>query len=151
MGRSGGAAKRSLSFAALLVLGVVGCGGGKADVTGKVTLNNQPIPWGRITFVSEAGNKPAISSPIRNGTFTIKDCPVGKAKISIESWEARAPNRNVPESMKGFKPPEGVDEPPPEVIGKYVPIASRYTSPDTSGLEYQVKRGENTCDLPLGP
>jgi hypothetical protein len=146
----------SATFLAALVgltaLVNVGCGGGKGEVSGEVTYNGKPIPWGRITFVSQVGNRKAISSSIRNGAYQIKDCPAGPVKISVESFKAVARNAKVrPQGMaKGFKPPES-EEPPPEAVGKHLAIPLKYGNSDSSGLEYTVRSGSQSHNIPLTP
>lgn len=135
----------------LLVFALVsGCGGGKGDVTGKVTFEGKPIPWGRITFVSKGGNQLAISSSIKNGEYKIVGCPAGLAKISVESFLARKSETEVKNPLaKGFGPPKTADSPPPEAIGKHLEIPQILGNPESSGLEYTVKRGEQSFDFDL--
>src|SRR5947209_4541327 len=82
------------AVAALSFLLLAGCGG-KGDVSGRITYKGEPIPWGRVTFVCEGGDKPALSSRIRNGSYTVAGCPVGAVKISVESLPARKPISNL--------------------------------------------------------
>ena len=147
-----GAVSFLAALLSLAAFGAAGCGGGKGEISGEVTFNGKPIPWGRITFLSQVGNKQAISSSIRNGAYTIKGCPAGPVKISVESFKAVAHDPKLgPQGMaKGFKRPEG-EEPPPEAIGKTLPIPPRYGNTDTSGLEYTVRSGSQTHNIPLTP
>jgi hypothetical protein len=142
----------AISLAALVALLASGCGG-KGEVSGQVTFKGEPIPWGRITFLSQEGNRPAISSSIRNGNYTIKGCPTGLVKISVESFKAVARDpRAGPQGMaKGFQAPQGTEEPPAEAIGKYLAIPQKYGNAETSGLEYTVTRGQQEHSIPLGP
>ena len=125
---------------------------GKGSVHGTVTLNGAPVPWGRISFVGETGYRVSKTSQIKNGRYEIKDIPTGPVKISVESFQAPAlaPGSATNPMVKGFGPPKGA-EPPPEVAGKYLPIPPRYGSPDTSDLEYTVRRGDQEHDVPLSP
>jgi hypothetical protein len=131
-------------------LGLTGCGGGKGDVSGTVTYNHQPIPWGRITFLCEGGRKPALSSSIRNGSYKISNCPVGLVQIGVESFPARArvTKDMPPQMLKSFQA-AGTEEPPPEAIGKHLEIPSRYADPTQSELEYTVQRGVQNHDISL--
>jgi len=143
------AARGCLGLLFLLVV-VSGCGGGKGDVVGKVTFDGQPIPWGRISFVSQGGNRLAISSSIKNGEYKIVGCPAGLAKISVESFPAKKPDTEAKNPLaKGFAPPKNVDSPPPEVIGKFLEIPQILGNPESSGLEFTVKRGEQSFDFDL--
>lgn len=138
--------------AALILLpGLVGLLTGErhGEVSGVATYNGRPIPWGRVTFVGEAGTRQAISGVIKNGAFTVKGCPAGPARVSVESL--RAPKSSVrppPAITKGFTPPAG-DAPPPEAAGKHLPIPVEYSNADTSGLRYEVRGGRQTHDISL--
>jgi hypothetical protein len=141
-------------LAALLPLALLlaGCGRGKGTVSGKVTLNGEPIPWGRITFLSQVGDKTPHSSRIVNGKYTINDCPAGPVKIAVESIEAKAVDTSkVPPKMLERSRQAGAVEPPAEVVGKHLPIPARYADPDKSGLDYTVESGSATHDIPLKP
>jgi hypothetical protein len=144
--------------AGLLLL--AGCGGGgKGDVTGEVTFNGEPLPVGRITFLSEAGKKEAVSAYIVRGKYTIKGCPAGPAKIGIESFDPP-----TPEQLNAAKQPlpqaKGMQEhvKTPEVLKelasgpplKHLRIPLKYANPEISELTYTVEKGSQTHNIPLG-
>jgi len=141
----------------LAVFFLVGCGeGGKGDISGKVTYNGQPIPWGRVSFASEVGNKVTTTGQIVKGNYTVSNCPAGPAKIAVESFAAPTPSAKPSPMTKdmaskmfpGGGPPE---PPPPDVVGKVVKIPAKYTDPGQSGLTYTVQRGPQTHDIALTP
>jgi hypothetical protein len=121
----------------------------KGDITGKVTLDGKPIPWGRVTFVSQTGNRKSVSGRIKNGVYEVKGCPRGLAKISVESFPATKAETKLPtkELLKGFAPPKNPDEPPPDVIGQYMPLPPRYGAAHNSRLQFNVGFGSNTYDI----
>jgi len=84
----------------LLVLGVAGCGGSKkGTVKGKVTFKGKTLPGGEITFHPEKGA--AVSGEIgEDGTFEVKDVPVGEAKVSINLTKKRGSIRDMEEKLK---------------------------------------------------
>ena len=142
---------------------LVGCGGGKGDITGEVTYNGVPVSVGRITFLSQVDKQEVKSAHIIRGKYTIAGFPVGLVKISVESFEPPDP-----EILKGTKTlsnvqpaggmKERMQEPPPELLEmasgpplKYVPIPLTYANPEISGLRYDVKKGSQTFDIPLKP
>jgi hypothetical protein len=149
-----------LAPAGLLLL--AGCGGGKGEVTGQVLYNGEPLSMGRITFVSETGKQEAFSSYVIRGKYTIKGCPAGPVKISVESLEpptkeqieayTKQPPRMAPEMHERMSqqgpPPEmkEIAEGPPL---KHMKIPPQYADPDKSGLTYTVTRGsqEHTVEL----
>ncbi|MCU0703490.1 MAG: hypothetical protein MUF18_05880 [Fimbriiglobus sp.] len=81
--------KASAVCAAVAVLALVGCGGGKvadqdlAPVSGTITLDKKPISSGRIVFDATNGQPPSSLS-ITDGKYEGK-APVGKCKVMISS------------------------------------------------------------------
>jgi len=135
--------------AALLLL--AGCGEGKGDISGVVTVKGDPLPFGKITFTSENKYHKTISAFIIRGKYTIQDFPAGPAKVSIESL--RPPTKEQIEKAKK-DPPLGVEQPiPPELTEgaplKYVPISGKYADAEKSGLTYTVERGSQPKDFDL--
>jgi len=103
--------------------------------------------------MSDLGNKPVITSTIRNGCHEIKGIPIGPVKISVEALKAEK-REPMPVAMaKGFKPPppNSENDPPPEAIGKYFPIPERYGNPILSKLDHTITKGETRHDIPLLP
>jgi hypothetical protein len=137
--------------AALILLTVVGCGKGKGAVEGTVSYKGELIPWGRITFVCEGGNKPARTSKIINGKYLVTDCPVGAARISVESFAVpdRGKQASGKDITKGFGPPSGDEIPPLELAGKHVKIPPEFSNPETSHLEYTIVPGKQSHDVEL--
>jgi hypothetical protein len=134
------------------VFALAGCGGGKGTVSGEVTYNGKPIPWGRITFVSQVGNQTVHSTPIIKGKYTIANCPVGLVKISIESIPAKAVDTSkIPPMMLERSKEAHRPEPPPDVIGQHLQIPLKYANPDMSGLEHTVEPGEKEHNIALKP
>ena len=123
------------------------------EVTGTVTYEGKPIPWGRVTFLGQSGRRRPASGMIKNGVYVVKNCPLGPAKISVESLPAKKIEmpRNPEGITKGFKIPPPADVPPPEVIGKYVPIPADYGNSDSSGLTFKVGWGSQKHDIALTP
>jgi hypothetical protein len=139
---------------------LAGCGGGKGDISGEVTFNGEPVSVGRITFLSEVGNKEVISAYIIRGKYTIKACPVGPVKISVESIEPPDPEKlkATEENMAKVPMARGMKAPeiPAEIMElasgpklKYVQIPLEYANPESSGLTYEVKKGPQPFDIPL--
>jgi hypothetical protein len=133
-------------FAALLV-GVSGCKpkGPTNFVTGKVTLNGEPVS-GLISFI-DASNKETLGVPINaaDGTYTIENPPLGQVKIVVKAMpgasnapmvkpkDAPMPEMGAPTAMKGVSPP------------------AKYGTATTTPLSYEVKPGKQTYDIPLTP
>jgi hypothetical protein len=132
---------------------LVGCGGGKGDVSGLVTYKGEPLPFGRITFVSQVGNKPSLTARIRTGKYTIAACPAGPVQIAVESLARPLKGRpSMGGITKGFVPPEDEDAVEPSAKQpRPVTLPPRYNIPEESGLDYTVTSGQQTHDIPLNP
>lgn len=128
----------------VLTLCVVGCTK-PVRVTGTVAFDEKPLPAGRVTFLCEGGQRPVISSPIKDGgTYEVVDLPVGRARVSVETFKPQ------PKPEPGVDPQTGIDNSIGwEDTGPYVPIPKRYGSPKTSGLEVMIEPGEQTFDIRL--
>jgi hypothetical protein len=128
----------------LLVLFFAGCGK-PVRVDGRVLLDGKPLPGGRVTFLCDGGLRPALCSPIReNGEYAIQDPPLGRARVTVETF------KQEPRPKLGIDPQAGID---PSVgwedAGPYVPIPARYRSPKTSGIECMIAPGTQTFDIVL--
>ena len=140
----------TLAVTALSIAMLTGCGSGGKDaknqVTGKVTLDGKAVS-GTVYF--QFPDNKELTSPISStdGTYQIIDAPIGQAKVSIRGGlgGASAPTSKPP-AMKGA--PEM-----PEMSGGGggVPPPTKYGSPTTSGLTFEVKGGKQTYDIPLTP
>jgi len=75
----------------LVLVAAVGCGGGPATspVSGKVTVDGQPLPNGSVGFRPETGTMPREpAGVIENGNYTIytdgkPGAPLGKYKVIV--------------------------------------------------------------------
>ena len=123
-----------------LALVLLGCGGETdATVTGKVTVDGRDAPIGEVTFYPADGD-PARPTPrgmiARDGSYSLKvgaktGLPAGDYKVGVQVMD-------TPPPPKGHAPPAAIPLSP-----------RRYGDPKTSGLEFTVKPGANTIDLPL--
>lgn len=92
--------------AAVLVLS--GCGGNQnlAVVTGRVTLNGQPLPKAFVTFVPQDGKgAPAFGKTDADGRYqmmfsdTQTGAWVGKNLVRISTADAISPEKTIPEQV----------------------------------------------------
>ncbi|MBN2292315.1 MAG: hypothetical protein JXM70_07815 [Pirellulales bacterium] len=86
---------RTIYGLALILLTVVCCGCGpenRAEISGKVLLDGQPLKKGSISFIPTAGNKgPAAGASISDGTYHIKrekGAAIGKNIVQIRALKA---------------------------------------------------------------
>jgi hypothetical protein len=121
---------------------LAGCGdeGPKTfPVTGKVSYQGNPLPFGAVMFVPPDG--PAGSAKIEpDGTYKV-DLIAGAHQVSVI---AVPPRQGRPDpSQEGGLDTTGFPEPKPLVPEKY-------NRPDTSNVQIEVQpTGENTIDIDL--
>lgn len=140
-----------LAFA-FSVIAVIGCGGGgsKEDlvdvvpVSGKVTLNGEPLKRASVTFMPEGVGKgsPCYGVTGDDGTYTLKTldgrdgCPTGPSKVVISKY-AKADGSPLGDDP-GDAAAEGVEHLPPQ-----------YSSGDHTQLTADVPEGGDTFDFDL--
>jgi hypothetical protein len=133
-------ARLGLRLSLVLVLAVAGCSRSPhtaADLSGRVTLNNAPLPAGTITFHTKDGA--AYACGIRSdGTYSYVQLPKGELAVTIET-EPVNPDRKV----------EGESRKEGDVPAKYVKINLKYADKGTSGLSVTLKAGKQTKDFNL--
>jgi len=122
-----------------------------AQVSGKVLFRGQPLPGGRVTFVSQAGQAFTSGGNIdENGNYKV-EAPVGDVKVSVDNrmLEASAGRRGQgpPAAKPGLKRP-GSEE-PKTIQGQYIEIPKKYYSADESGLTYKITKGSQTIEIRL--
>lgn len=119
---------------AAVVIGCVGCGGKMGAVTGKVTVDGQPVPNATVTFEDDVKHIRSSGVTDESGVYTLSTetkndgAPIGDYKVSVtqagpaDSSETTLPPRLFPASFERI---------------------------ETSGLTTTVKSGSNTYDIPL--
>ena len=123
-----------------------GCFGQKgletAPVTGVVTYNGKPLPYGSVSFRPQAGS-PATGEIQSDGTFSLSTygngdgAIVGTHQVSVTSTEAHAGNMAESATNTEMKVPKSL-------------IPKKYTSFSTSELTAEVvANGENEFTLEL--
>jgi hypothetical protein len=136
--------KSCVPFFVLLALLAVGCSRPNR-VAGTVSLDGQPLPAGRVTFLCDGEGRPAITAAIgENGGYVIENPPVGRARVAVETFKPE------PRPEPGVNPDTGIDYSLGwEDTGPHVPIPARYGSVKTSGLETTIEPGEQSFDISL--
>jgi hypothetical protein len=129
---------RAAALAALAVL--AGCGGG-GSVSGKVTLDGQPLTSGTVTFHPVGSGPTAIGTIGTDGRYELRigddrSVPPGDYLVTVEATEAVT---SEPSAAPAKGPP-----PPPRRL-----TPEKYAEKDTTDLRFTVKSGGNTIDLPL--
>lgn len=100
-------------LAALLVTALAGCGSGKATVTGKVTLDGQPLEKGTISFEPVDGATSSAEGPIAAGAYSL-EVPPGPKLVRISATKVIGqrqvyegdPNSPVVDNVEQMIPPQ---------------------------------------------
>ncbi len=132
-------------------LAVVGCGGGggRGTVSGKVTYKGTALKGGRVIYSSATGANTAADIG-EDGTYTAQLVPTGPAKISVQTSYLQMARARGYAPPKDQKAPEGYQMGgDPNMAKRFVKIPDQYENADTSGLTYDVKRGDQKHDLEL--
>jgi len=146
-------------LALLLLLPLAGCGGSDplnrgGTLHGKVTIDGAPVTAGDVLVVSEDGAW-SVASPLRgDGTFTVKEPPLGPVKVAVQTERYR--DRPLPTKYPAAKAgaqssgSAGMTLPDPSVRGLvYKEIPARYEKIETSGLTCVVQKGDQQQDFAL--
>jgi hypothetical protein len=132
---------------AVLILLLTGCNRPTGVVSGTIHVQGKPVSRGLITFLSEVDERDAFNAAIINGSYRTSPIPCGPARIIIVVTPQPAANKTAKAMDSGDEQPVIR---PGSGKSKSVDL-SRYHRPDTSGLQLEVKRGENTFDADLQP
>jgi hypothetical protein len=164
-----------LGFVFGITLVALGCGQPKsAQVSGTVFLSDgKPMPGGSITFYPMEGAKtlPSTVDIKEDGKFDMRKAPVGKVQVAVSNLhlkEGTPPPVGAGGGMNmkgpmgkgpkdGMGPPKSATEgkpadrsaTPPPTTGKYVEIPAKYTKPESSEWDFEVKPGTQTQDFKI--
>jgi hypothetical protein len=124
---------RSLRWPVLLTAALLlaGCAPGLGQVSGKVKYKGQPLPTGTITFYDQKNN-PTSSAIGPDGSYSVQKVAAGPVKITVSV------PMNI--SFMGDRPPPGPKAPP---------LPAKYIDPEKSGLDFEVKAGDQVHDFNL--
>lgn len=128
---------RCLLCSFVLIGAVVGCGGPSnlGTVTGKVTLDGQPLPDALVTFTPTAAGSPSAGRTDARGTYTLRytreleGAEIGEHLVRVSTFSEGDPDSDPPTPADPEKVP------------------SRYH--ENSELKQTVRKGSNTIDLTL--
>lgn len=122
----------------LMVAGVLGCGTGSSievvRVTGKVTLDDQPLEKGLIHFLPTDGKGSSAACEIQQGEYQV-DVQVGNKRIEVTSPK-------VIGKQKAYDTP---DSPTMDILQERIPAEYNVQSQ----LKASVSKDKKTLDFPL--
>lgn len=138
----------AVTCAALLISAGCGGGGGKADVTGRVTVDGQPVPEGTlVTFSPAAGSgdglEVASGRVDGQGNYTLYSGIQGEAGVAPGKYKVHltpAPDEDASymDANRGGTPQADLGVIPKE-----------YSSAATTPQEVDVEVGKNTIDIAI--
>jgi hypothetical protein len=134
----------AFTLPALAIL-LSGCGGGKGDVSGKVTYKGKAVVYGQVGFVGPDGN-PRAAKINPDGSYSVTDVAAGEAKITVSSVLAPPKSTSDRPPDPRYEAPESVD---PDTAKKWFPIPLDYGDIGKTKLRFTVKRGSNSYDIQL--
>lgn len=114
-------------------LGMCGCGMSLTEVTGSVSLDNEPLTSGRVTLFPEKFPGKNVGAQIQpDGTFFVPSVPNGPVRITVQPLP--------PNPRSKARAGRSQDLPP---------VPMRYTDPDTSDLVADIRGSSQQLDLEL--
>lgn len=134
------------------LVAVVGCGGGTADVRGKVTYQSKPVVFGSVVMIGSDG-MPKSGAIEPDGTYRVRGVKVGTVKVSVSSptppglVPARK-NKASRDEEDERRPADAGQPVSPEVAKGWFPLPEKYADHEKSGLTAKVKSG-SPVDLEL--
>jgi hypothetical protein len=134
---------------AVPVFAALGCGGGHADFSGKVTYKGKPLYRGAITIVGD-DTKILVAAIGDDGTFEFHGVATGTVRIGILCPEPSADHpsnqSDVAKKLRQQGPPSNNS---PDERRKWFRIPNRYSQPETSGLTAEISGPATTKEIPL--
>jgi len=131
------------SAAATLVL-LSGCSDKRAEVSGTVQLDGQPVPDGRIDFIPVEGTKgPGTGAPIKDGHYHIakKDgVVVGKNRVELRTFRKTGEQIQDPNAPQGVLTDERAQAFPPEYSDQSTVVKEIHEGPNTIDFDVQTKK-----------
>jgi hypothetical protein len=144
----------------LLLSLAAGCGPGRSAVSGRVLLDGQPLPGGRVTFRPADSRENAVSAELDEQGNYQAVLPAGDVLVSVD-------NRELDDSTgrTGGLPPDlplspearqqlgggglSTTKDPDKRADLYRPIPGRYYQAETAELGFAVKGGDMKHDIEL--
>ena len=117
-----------------------------ATLEGAITLNGKPIPLALI--IVRSANATSDFVVREEGKYKVPSVPLGLVKIGVDTEAMRGEviSRSMANAYKG---PDGKIKEEQAKKLKFIPVPIKYADPDTSGLEFEIKKGSNTFDIIL--
>lgn len=142
---------RSLGLLCMLLALMVpqlGCGKGKGErvtVSGFVTLDGNPVEGATVAFIGGGGGALEVTTSDKDGLFKLDAAPgPNRVTVTKEELSTAAPTSEAEMTM-------GTDAQYKEQL-KHKPksiVPPKYSTPDTSGLSFDIAKGMDPVKLVL--
>jgi len=135
-----------------VLLAVPGCGGGKANVTGKVIHQGKTVLFGTVIMQGPDGI-PMTGMIQSDGTFIVQGVASGKVLIGVVSRDpgVLAGSKGRRRVDKGDANGGNLESTAAPIIerSKWFPIPQRYEDPVQSGLQAKIGSGSVNYEINL--
>jgi hypothetical protein len=135
------------ALTAVLAIALAGCGGGKADVSGKVSYKGKLLASGTVSMVGSDGivRQGAIRP---DGSYMVNGVAAGKVQIGVLSLNPAGDIRGGGRTASASRVSKSTPDTPP-TASNWFAIPSNYQEPTTSGLATVLSSGSNQYDIKL--
>jgi hypothetical protein len=140
---------------------LAGCGPdykARAVVKGKVTSGKKPLTTGTVMFYGP-NNITSTAVIDENGDYVMNDAPIGECTITVTVTAPPGMGPGPKGGQQVWKKVGGESKDPTgelpsipimsKIPSNVVRIDAKYSKPDTSGLKYNVEKGEHTHNIEL--
>jgi len=140
---------RNLPVVLLGLALVAGCGKPKGTLSGRVTLNGDPLPAGQVTAYGPDNHILGISE-ISDGSYTFSDLPPGPVTLTVTTHypDGRPLGDQRPPPREGEKLQPLAPEKQQE-LDKYKPVPLKYAYLGKSELKATVAKGNTSYDIEM--
>jgi hypothetical protein len=137
----------------------VGCGPGRSAVSGRVLLDGQPLPGGRVTFRPADPRENTVSAELDEKGNYQAELPAGDVQVSVDNRELDPSSRTAgglppdlpiaPEARQQLGDGAAAAKGSDKDAGRFRPIPPKYYQAETSQLGFAVKGGDMKHDIEL--
>lgn len=129
MNNSTSNSKRHLSFVLIVLVVAVtaGCGGmneAPVNVSGSISIAGKPLNQGSVILTDKKGER-AYGAIQADGSFLVPQVMPGTFRVAVSVPKRRRPQGDNVDPARGARPMP-------------VPVPTRYSSVDSSGLEFKI-------------
>jgi len=152
--------RHALACCAAALLLCAGCAKPTGTVSGKVTLNGEPLEAGQVIAYNDSKERVGVGFIGDGGAYSIPDLPPGPVTLTVitflpggdpalDGYPKTPPNLPQPTSEVRKKQIEALPEKVRQQIEKLKPVPPKYGGHETSDLKVTVKAGSTPYDVTM--